>query len=428
MFDKILCYSSQNSNRFEYVIHLIFTEILGLDVFFTQNLDAYKTSNLPKIECTTAPIIKGELWFETNALLFEKGISNLDILSTFRESGVLTKIFLLVSRYEEYIAPPSVLDVHGRFSAQKSISSHVGFIEKPIVNQWVMQIREQLTHKYPHLKIKPIQYQVQLTYDIDQAWAFKNKGFFRNIGGFFRDVFKGHFNHAMMRAAVILSIKNDPEYTFDYIEKRHKKLGETLLNPIFFWLLADFGEFDKNISWTNKDLQRLIRRIAKKYAIGIHPSYASNTDYDILKTEINRLETINTEGVKRSRQHYLKLTFPSTYQRLLRAGIMEDYSMGYADNIGFRAGIASPFYWYDLENERMTALRIFPFQVMEVTLKEYLHLSPDDAIAQVKTMIDETKKVGGTFTTLWHNSSLSDRDEYEGWRRVYEEITDYAVS
>jgi hypothetical protein len=100
--------------------------------------------------------------------------------------------------------------------------------------------------------------------------------------------------------------------------------------------------------------------------------------------------------------------------------------MGYADDIGFRAGIATPFYWYDLENEQVTPLKLHPFQVMEVTLQQYLELSPDEAIEKVKPLVAAIKAVGGTFTTLWHNSTLSNIDEWEGWRKVYEEIIEFS--
>ena len=191
--------------------------------------------------------------------------------------------------------------------------------------------------------------------------------------------------------------------------------------------MGDYGEFDKNIDWQNSRLQNLIRKIAKKHPVGIHPSYQSNTDYAILKSEIKRLQHIvstpNPQPPSQfSRQHYLKLSFPETYQRLIKAGITDDFSMGYADNIGFRAGIATPFYWYDLENEQVTHLRIHPFVIMEVTLQQYLKLTPDEAFERVKPLINATKAVGGTFTTLWHNSTLSDVGEWKGWRGLYEKI------
>ena len=38
------------------------------------------------------------------------------------------------------------------------------------------------------------------------------------------------------------------------------------------------------------------------------------------------------------------------------------------DEPGFRAGIARSFRFYDIIEDKITDLRIFPFQVMDVTL------------------------------------------------------------
>jgi hypothetical protein len=123
-----------------------------------------------------------------------------------------------------------------------------------------------------------------------------------------------------------------------------------------------------------------------------------------------------------SRQHFLKLRFPETYRRLLDVGIREDWSMGYADETGFRASIATPFPWFDLERNEETPLIIHPFQAMDVTLNQYLKLSPEAALERLKSLINRTKSVGGTFTTLWHNDNLAEMDNWKGWRMVYENL------
>ena len=441
MSNKIIFYSAQNSNRLQYIIQLVFTETLGWDVFFTQNETAYLDSTLPKVQYGDLKISDDGYFIEAiNSLIFESIIIKRNFEKEFHQLDIFSKIFVMVSRYEEYIADPSVFDRHQRFPASQSFASKLNILRQPVVNQWIINLKNELIQKYPNLQSTSpnTEYKLQLTYDIDQAWAYKNKGFLRNIGGMLRDFFQLNFKNTFNRLAVILSISNDPEFTFDYIDKLHKKFEGKINTPIFFWLLGDLGEFDKNISWENKNLQRLIRRISKKYHVGIHPSYASNSDFSILKNEITRLNSITqssnhlipkslNHSIISSRQHYLKLTFPHTYRRLIQAGIQEDYSMGYADDIGFRAGMATPFYWYDLENEQITHLIIHPFQVMEVTLMEYLKLTPDEAIEQVKPLIAATKAVGGTFTTLWHNSTLS-KHESENWRDVYEKIVEEAVA
>jgi hypothetical protein len=94
--------------------------------------------------------------------------------------------------------------------------------------------------------------------------------------------------------------------------------------------------------------------------------------------------------------------------------------MGYASQLGFRAGTCTPFFWYDLQLEKQTHLKIHPFAVMDVTLKQYLQLNPDEAIVKIEELLLAIKLVDGTFCSLWHNESLSDFGKWKGWRVVYE--------
>jgi hypothetical protein len=48
------------------------------------------------------------------------------------------------------------------------------------------------------------------------------------------------------------------------------------------------------------------------------------------------------------------------YADLVDFEFSEDYSMGYTDQIGFRASTATPFYFYDLTNEFQLPLKVHP--------------------------------------------------------------------
>jgi hypothetical protein len=109
-------------------------------------------------------------------------------------------------------------------------------------------------------------------------------------------------------------------------------------------------------------------------------------------------------------------------------GIEKEYSMGYASALGFRASIATPFYWYDLEYDLMTTLQIHPFQIMDVTLKEYLKLDLQVAKKEIEKMISATKAAHGQFIPIWHNSSFTKEEGWEGWTRVYEFLLENAQS
>jgi hypothetical protein len=114
------------------------------------------------------------------------------------------------------------------------------------------------------------------------------------------------------------------------------------------------------------------------------------------------------------------LNFPVTYQNLQKLNILRDYTLGFAREAGFRAGIARPYHFYDLEKEEQSDLIMVPFQYMDGTLQQYKRCSPEEAKEIIKILIDETKRVGGLFVSLWHNTSLTDEDEWKGWRDVFE--------
>jgi hypothetical protein len=107
-------------------------------------------------------------------------------------------------------------------------------------------------------------------------------------------------------------------------------------------------------------------------------------------------------------------------------GIQDDYSMGYATDPGFRAGIADPFNFFDLVENKETELTIHPVTVMDVTLRDYHRSNPQKSLETIFSMIDTVRSVNGEFISLWHNESFSEMGRWKGWRTVYEEMLKHA--
>ncbi len=82
----------------------------------------------------------------------------------------------------------------------------------------------------------------------------------------------------------------------------------------------------------------------------------------LLKDEVDELAVVIQKPVLCSRQHFLMLRFPDTYRQLMAFGIDEDYTMGYSTVAGFRAGICTPYMFFDLERNRPCSLRVFPLR------------------------------------------------------------------
>jgi hypothetical protein len=428
---RLLVYTHKITSRNRYIFRLFLKEHLGLDFELTDNQEKFQAHSGPKISYTQAPLAD-ELFFFNRNLLFETGIKeqNLSVFNwehhkVFFATGKSSALpfdpfacaFYLVSRYEEYL--PHIRDRLDRFDAHSSLAWEHGFLEVPVVNHWILLIGNLLQNKYPGLKIKPRKYTFTPTIDIDNAYAYRLKGVMRSIGGYGRALVNFDFKDFRRRTRVLLNWENDPYDTYAYQLEVQKKYN---FKPIYFFLLGDYGMNDKNISAQNRKFHELIRSLADYSQVGIHPSFGSNTDNSKLPVEISRLKNIVHGDITKSRQHFLMMKFPETYRNLAERDITDDYSMGFANEIGFRAGICTPFNFYDLDNESESSLKIHPFAVMDATLNLYMKLNPEEAIARTKKITAAVREVNGDMVFIWHNETLSEDKQWQGWRKVYESI------
>jgi hypothetical protein len=191
--------------------------------------------------------------------------------------------------------------------------------------------------------------------------------------------------------------------------------------------LRKTGRYDRNILPKKTTLQTLIKQHAEKYDIGIHPSWQSGDDPSLLQKEIQTIENITKLKITSSRQHFIRFTLPETFRQLIGAGIKEDLSMGYGSINGFRASVASPFYWYDLEKEQQTNLLLYPFCYMEANSFYEQKFTPGQALEEMRHYYNEVKKVNGTLITIWHNTFLGTDERFKGWRECYKKFFDQVM-
>lgn len=431
----LLIYVSKLTNRVGYTLNLIFKSILHIPFEITLDENYYATFEGCKL-CYSDKKISDGLYIKSVKLLYQTSIENQEIqmskydnfpifFATYGKDQTLpfdifAASFYLVSRYEEYL--PHHKDYHQRFDFKDSLAYQKGFLHVPLVNKWANLLANKLKEAYPDFVIPLRKFHFVNTIDVDSAYSFKQKGVFRNVGGFIRDIFKQDYESVKMRAMVMLNRRKDPFDTFDFIISLSEKYHTELL---FFILFADYDNYDKNISHNSLKFQQLIKHLADYSKVGIHPSYASMDQSGKLTVEIKRLSKVLHKPIVRSRFHFLRFQLPMSYNNLIKNNIDSDFSMGYSNEYGFRASICTPFNFYDLETDAETDLIIHPFAVMDTALKTYLNCTTDEALNILKNIIDEIKSVDGTFYSTWHNNNLCESFGWEGWSKVYEQMIDY---
>lgn len=394
------------TNRLQYTLDFIFNRSEDDYTFVEENADFVysQESNV----------------FKASTILFESNIRELHLASgVFSEEpcliidGVLdpiATIFLCISRYEEYHA--KFLDQHDRFMPEHSFMAKFGWMDLAVADRLCIKLLESWT-----AKIKQNQVRIIPTFDIDNTFAFKEKGL-RSKLSVFRDIIHGNKTRLTERKEVKKG-ERDPYDTYEKIEEIAKKFEVKV-----FWLLADWSNNDRNVHWQNDKQAALINKLSGCTDIGIHPGYKSFLSTHRVKKEIDRLSKIIDRPVVNSRQHFLRGQIPDSYRLLIDVGIKNDYTMGYASVTGFRAGTASIYNWFDIEKDQITDLKVFPFVYMDGTLNEYLKLNPQEAKERILKIYTEVKNYCENFIFLWHNETIGEYGIWKGWG----EVLDYTLT
>ena len=426
----MIIYAENISNRLRYVSEFVASELLNERITLTNDKEVFSQHIGIKINYSQDKVADDEFHLPPHSLLFENYISAQQINCTLVSGkkvffqtttgdfhfDVLAATFYLLTRYEEYL--PHEKDQYGRFPHTASLAFKEGFLHIPLINCWLDEFKEALQKKNPSFQFHHKTFSFLPTYDIDMAWKYKHKGFWRNIGSGFKSIFKNEKPNFGDRIAVLQESKKDPYDIYEWLDALHLYCR---MKPYYFFLVAEEQKaYDKNIPPSNEQLQQLIAYHSGRGIVGIHPSWQSGDDPKLIKQELGWLEFITGNKIKHSRQHYIRLNLPNTFRELISAGIEKDFSIGYGSTNGFRASVASSFFWYDLEKEASTDLVLFPFCFMDANAYYEEKLTPHQAFNELMNYYYQIKKVNGMMITIWHNNFLSTEKQFSPWRDMYE--------
>ncbi len=330
--------------------------------------------------------------------------------------------FWLATRYEEYCEHSP--DKYGRYRAVESHAYRNNYLKTPVINVWVNTLKNLLTAKHSELRFMETSYRFVPTVDVDSFFKYRYKGFVRNAGGLFRDILQCNTNAITERIGVFTGHIKDPWDIHSEIVAMHQQRN---LYPLFFVLCSEkTSTFDKNVLPNRKVFASRIQELSVHGRIGIHPSFAGHNNELLWKNEKKILENSLGKPVYESRMHYLKNKIPDVYRKLCELGIQFDFTMAYAEHPGFRAGICTPFFFFDLDKNEETNLSVVPLSIMDITIKKYLNLKHQEAIDLIDELIAVVKSVNGVFVSLWHNETFADKNHHTPMTELYEYLLDKA--
>ena len=415
-----------NEETIRYIIHFLIAVKVPDEVYnavgYTADKDLYKNYNI---------IINPSLFFHEKIYGTH---SNLPILPLKQIEGVpllygkpqtfwagetlivyadiIASAFFMLSRYEEMVRP-AVRDEHGRFPGKESIAGRMGFINRPIVDEYGKILRRWLRSTgfeipEPGKSIKKI----YLTHDLDMPF------FCRSWKSVIRELMRG------TNALSLLRIRTgqpeaDPFYTFPWFDIQARKLQLTVGNKrcksILFVRAGGSTPQDKpHYKLKSHPIRKLLTAsIKNNISIGLHSSYEAGINPGLIAQEHNNLENAIIQPVKYNRHHYLSSRDPRDMEELEKAGITDDFTMGYADVAGFRLGTTRPVRRIDPYTGIVNSLKLHSITVMDCTLNEqkYMDMTRQEAEIYCLDLIDKVKEMNGELVLLWHNNLVTDNPQ-----------------
>ncbi|HEY1046713.1 MAG TPA: polysaccharide deacetylase family protein [Bacteroidia bacterium] len=418
----VLFHSSIKTPRLDYILDYLFKNRLSVDYAII--------SELPEIENKSQLLINYSDSVLPNAWnIIPSGLLNQDrifpqntnfLKYTDQEPDlndqtfdVFSAMFFHLSRYEEYLENEK--DEHGRFTWKSSCISKANLLEIPFIDQWVNKIAQFIQSRIQIEVSTHFKYEVQPTMDIDSVYAYSGRSVFRNIGAMAQNLLKFNFKEIQSRLSVILLGNPDPN---DNFKLQEEILGNRKMR--YFVQVSDYGPYDKNIDVKHPGFKAILKKLFNSsHTIGLHPGYKSFKSSSTVLLEKLRLENAIESKITSSRQHFLRFELPHSYRILIEHHFQEDHSMGYSEVPGFRAGTACPFFWFDLEKNCSTTLKIVPFCCMDVAFKQFLKLNPEQTVAHVIKIKEKLKTLDVPFVFVFHNESLSNHRGWENWQYVF---------
>ncbi|MFV0540500.1 MAG: polysaccharide deacetylase family protein, partial [Aestuariibaculum sp.] len=425
----LLVYTHKVTPRLRYAFKHICTRILGVEVSFTNKIVEFIAHDSIKMSYTKQPL-SNEFFIKNNDILFEQGLSDIDIsvhdwdnTKCFFYNGekgalpfdIFSAAFYLLSRYEEYL--PQVRDKYGRFAATESLAFKNGFLQQPVVDIWAYKFKAALQEHFPEFEFPCKSYRIKPLIDVPTAYLYQSKGLLRSVIGAFKDLFQFKFKSLYVRFAVNLHLEHDPYDIYKYILNKQKQYNFKFL---FFFLVGDISTYDRGISPNNKSYVSLIKHVSDYCDVGLKVSFFAIENKTILKEEKRKIEDILNISLQASRQSFSKVNLPESYRNLVELEVHNDYTMGYINHMGFRAGTCTPFFFYDLDYETQTPLKIHTYHTMDYALLKQRSLL--DKKKMLNGIMDQIKAVNGEFVPVFHNYTFSDVPRWNGFKELFNMI------
>lgn len=321
---------------------------------------------------------------------------------------------LTLTRLEETVIDER--DIHGRFPASRSIAATENFLHRPIVDEYGFALEQALQCLLPQWSAVRKPFRVKLSHDVDEV------GIPFSLRSTVGHTLQRRRPGATLQDFISLVTARKPAY-LESVQEMAKLSAHYALDSAFYWKASPAGKRDSGYDLGNAKIRETLSWLNDSgFESGVHPGYETFRSEKNLRCEIEKLRQCIGRDELGGRQHYLRW-LPETWHHWEACGLAYDSSVGFAEQIGFRAGTCVPYRPWLWEKNREARLLEIPLLVMDRTLAYYMKLSPEESFVRVLECAEKCRAVGGVFTMLWHNEALLDPVYGDLYSRLLEHLS-----
>jgi hypothetical protein len=329
----------------------------------------------------------------------------------------ISTIFFCLTRWEEAMGQPEFYDKHGRMKDGKHLLIQTGIQDIPVVDNIVKHVLDSCG-LFQQKVTSTI-----MTHDIDVLHKFDTLK--KVIRGVARILAYPNKHSGSLYRFIVEYVRSwrgcDPFQTFDWLFEHNINGGRYI-----FFMSGGSTRYDGYYDVRSAQLKEILLNAKNQgYEVGLHPSYNTRLDEEMLAEELSILADITAGKTRFSRQHILRFDIIKTPKLLERVGIEMDFTLGYSSHIGFRCGTGFDFNLWDLENWLPLKINERPLIVMDGCL---LKESSYD-VKRAKNRLDDfllKTSFNTQITFNFHNSVfdpvLINADKF---KELYLELCDY---
>ncbi len=317
---------------------------------------------------------------------------------------IFASSFYMLTLWEESVIMQK--DKFDRFPNELSLSYKQNFYHRPVVNEYLELLKKLLLKIGYNQPFKEYKYSIIPTHDIDFFERYDSPLKALKIAG--GDIIKRRNFRLFLKTLKEYSLKkfkkaNDPYDNFDYLMDVSEKNN---VKSEFYFIAGKRTDSKNTYEFLSPKVHKALKNIRNRgHIIGIHGSYYSYNNSQMLKNEIQRFKQFGID-VKGGRQHFLRHQNPLTWQIWEQNNLKFDSTIGFSYGSGFRAGVCFEYPVFDIKNKKKLNLTERPLIFMENSSKNKLP-KPIDFYENLKNLINSTKKYNGQFVFLWHNSNFN---------------------